>query len=131
MRRRAEAQRAQEEAEALLGLVGSDPDHVQHARLQVGAVDADRPRGHLEAVQHHVVGLGGDRARIALEQMLVLALGRREGVVLGRPAAALLVLLEEREVDDEEELPLPVGDQLEAAREMRAQGAEHALDDGL
>src|SRR6478752_8955376 len=35
VRRRAEAQRTQEEAEALLRLVGSDPDHVQHARLQL------------------------------------------------------------------------------------------------
>ena len=51
-------------------------------------------------------------------------------MVLGRPAAPLLVLLEEREVDHEEELPLARGDQLEAPREVRAQGAEHALDDG-
>src|SRR6185436_12623608 len=43
--RRSEAQRAQEESEALLGLVGSDPDHVQHARLELGAIDTDRPRG--------------------------------------------------------------------------------------
>ena len=70
---------------------GIDADHVEHARLQLGAVDADRPRGHLEAVQHHVVGLREHGAGIALEQLLVLALGRRERMVLGRPAAAVLV----------------------------------------
>ena len=107
---------------------GVDPDHVEHARLQFGAVDADRARGHLEAVQDHVVGLREDGARIALQQLLVLALGRRERMVLRRPAAPLLVLLEEREVDHEEELPLARGDQLEAPREVRSQGAEHALD---
>ena len=61
----------------------------------------------------------------------MLALRRRERVVLGRPARAVLGLLEEREVDDEEELPGPGRNQLEAPREVRPQRAEHALDDWL
>src|SRR4029079_15852413 len=80
-----------------------------------------------EAVQDQVVRLREDGARIALQQLFVLALGSRERMVLGRPAAPLLALLEEREVDHEEKLPLARGNQLEAPRETRSQGAEHAL----
>ena len=89
-------------------------------------MDPDRSRRHLGAVQHHVVRLREHGPRVGLDQILVDAHRRREHVVLGRPAAGLLVLLEQREVDDVQELPGVAVDQVEALGQLRAQRAEHA-----
>ena len=127
VRRGAEAQRPQQEAEARLGLLGGDADHRQRPLLQVGAVDADRAAAGLVAVDDEVVGLRQHRAGIGLQQRLVLRPRRREDVVLGHPALLVRVEVVGREVDDPGERPGALGDQLEALRQVRPQRAEHAL----
>ena len=61
---RAVAQRLEEEPEARLGLLGVDPQRVEHALLDVRAVDADRPAADLRAVEDEVVAAGLQRRRV-------------------------------------------------------------------
>ncbi len=64
VRRRAVAQRLEQEAEAALRLVVRDAEQVEHLGLHVRAVDADGAAADLGSVEHQVVGLAADRARI-------------------------------------------------------------------
>ena len=55
VRRRAVAERPEQEAEALLGLLVGDAERLEDAALDVRAVDPDAPRTELPAVQDEVV----------------------------------------------------------------------------
>ena len=57
MRRRAELQRVEQEAELELRFFGADAQQFEHRRLHVLAVDTHRTTGDLAAVEHEVVGL--------------------------------------------------------------------------
>src|SRR4030095_16791920 len=52
-------QAPEEEAEAVLGLLGADGEGLEDAALDVGAVDTDAARPELVAVEDQVVGAGG------------------------------------------------------------------------
>ena len=70
-------------------------------------VEPDGAAADLEAVEHEVVAVALHPARIGLRERHVLVVRPGEGVVRGRPAPRLLVVLEERRVHDPEELPVP------------------------
>ena len=56
VRRRAVAQRVEQEAEPRLGLLRADPEQLEHALLDLEPVDTDRAAADLGAVEHEVVG---------------------------------------------------------------------------
>ena len=131
VRRRAVAQRPQQEAEALLGLLGREADRRRARAAAVRAVDPDRAR---TPSRRRSARSRRPRTRPRPDRSRPSAscsrIGRGERMVLGLPAAIVLVPLEEREVDHEEEPPgarRPI--RLEAPRQMRPQAPEHALDD--
>ena len=69
------AERAQQEPEAGLGLLGADAQGGEDAALDVLAVDTDRPRAELRAVEHEVIGLGAHPGGVASRA----GRGRRDG----------------------------------------------------
>src|SRR5919109_2279191 len=75
VRRRAVSKRLEQEAEALLGLGGPDPDHLEYAALELAVGDPDRSPSQLLAVPDDVVG-GGARLPGALR--VEVAARRRE-----------------------------------------------------
>src|SRR5690606_38895063 len=97
------AERLEQEAELLLDLRLGQPEDLEHAGLDVGAVDPDRAAADLVAVEDEVVGLGEDLARVGRQQVELVE-ARRGERVMGADVAAL-ALLEQREVGDPEELP--------------------------
>ena len=64
VRRRAVAQRLEQEAEARLGLLVGDAERVEHLLLDVRVVDTDRAAADLRAVEHDVVAAAAQRAGI-------------------------------------------------------------------
>jgi len=100
MRRRAVAERPQEEAEPRLGLLRADPEHGEDAALDVGTVDPHAARAQLPPVQDQVVGLGAHRRRIALQPIEVVGVGHGEGMVGGHRVPVAVDPLEEGEVHD-------------------------------
>src|SRR5215207_10262234 len=64
VRRRAEAQRVEQEAEARVRLLLGDPEHVEHLPLDLRPVDTDRPAADLHPVERDVVAARAQRARI-------------------------------------------------------------------
>ena len=66
VRRRAEAERVEQEPEALLRVVGVDAEQREDALLDVGAVDTHRARAELPTVEHQVVRLRPHRQRVGL-----------------------------------------------------------------
>ena len=119
VRRRAVAQRLEQEAEALLGLLGRRSRARANTRRCTSRVgDTDRAAAELLAVPDDVVGeRPGGAGVVGVE----LARGRGERVVQRVPALLVLVPLEQRPVDDPEEPLLAVGDQLEALGEVEPQ----------
>ena len=88
--------------------------------LDVLPVDPDRPGAELPPVPDEVVGLAQSGSGIALDQVLVPRGDPGERVVAERPAPGLLVELEEREVDDPEELVAALVDEAELAPEVQS-----------
>ena len=107
VRRRAEAERVEEEAELRPRLLVRDPERAEDLRLHRGVVEADRPAADLEPVQDQVVPVAEDLARVRLEQLHAIVVRAREGVVRRDPRLSLVVVLEERRVHDPEEVELP------------------------
>src|SRR3954454_24281592 len=96
---RAVAEGLQEEAEALLGFVRSDPQGAEHTLLELRRVDTNRSPADLPPVPHHVVGAAAPGPRIGVE----VAGGRREGVVERVVALLVLIPLEHWEVEHPED----------------------------
>ena len=134
VRRCAELEGVEQEAELLLRLVLADAHDLEHALLHVAAVDTDRPAADLVAVADDVVGVGERRAGVGVEGVEELRLRRGEGVVHRRPGAGadrdvtggdgLRGRLEQRRVDDPEERPGVLVDQVAALADLEAGGAE-------
>src|SRR5207248_9834658 len=76
----------------------------------------------------HVVALGEGARRIGEEQILVLIARRGEGMMHRRPALALLVPLEHREVEYPQRPPRLL-DELLVLPDLHPQRAERGIDD--
>src|SRR6266511_616247 len=135
VRRRAELERVEEEAELRLRVLRRDPHRLEDAGLHLGVVEPDGAAADLEAVEHDVVAPAVDTARVALEVLEVLVARAREGVVRRGPVAGVLVVLEEGRVDDSEEPPLAAGtvlrDEPHLLSDVDAEVRHHGLDDRL
>ena len=127
MRRGAHGQRIEQEAEPEPLLLGRDVEQVEDAGLQRRLVDPEGAPRELDAVAHDVVRKGPHSSGI-VEQSHGLLVRPREGVVHRRPAALLLVPLEQREVRDPEEPPRALVDQAELSPQTKPQGTEDASD---
>ena len=119
VRRRAVAQRVEQEAEARLRLLLGDAERGEHLLLDLGAVDTDRAAADLDAVDHDVVAARAQRARVG-----EVAGRGGERMVHRVPAALGLVVLEHREVDDPQHVVAALGDEAEAPRQLQPQRAE-------
>ena len=136
MRRRAEAERLQEEAELLFRFLVGDAHRGEDPLLHVRVVQADRAAADLESVQHQVVAVAEHPPRIGLQVLHVLVARPGEGVVRRDELLQLLVVFEERRVHDPEDVPArgilrvawPVlRDEAQLLAEMQAQVGEHRV----
>ena len=123
VRRRAEAERVEQEAEALLRVLRVDAEQREDALLHVGAVDTHRARAELPPVQHEVVRLRPHRQRIGLQPVDVVGVRHRERVVRGDRATVVVDAFEQREVDDPQELQAALGDRRPAEVEPQLRRA--------
>src|SRR5713101_5322280 len=131
VRRRAHAERVEQEAELLALLLLAETHRPEDSLLHLRPMHADRAGAELPAVPDQFVVLAEHPAWIALEPVLVAFDRCGERMVDERPAAARLVRLEEREVDGPEKLvALRVGEP-ELAAEVGPQTAEDAGHDVL
>ena len=128
---RAQAQRAQQEAELGLGLLGVEADQREHALL--------RPRGRgCGCCPRRSPGRSAPRRRparaptpgSASRRSEVLRARRREGVVRRVPPLLALVPLHEREVDDPDRAPRRPRRPGRGARRSGRAAAEHGLATG-
>ena len=87
MRRGAVLEALEQEAELLVRLLRGQAHDLEHALLHVPTVDADGTAADLVAVAHDVVRVGQGRARVGVEGVRELRLGRGERVVHGGPGA--------------------------------------------
>jgi hypothetical protein len=123
-------QALEEEAEAVLGLLGPDAEGLEHAALDVGAVDTDAARPELVAVEDQVVGAGGGLLGGVHEGIGPLGGRGGEGMVGRVPAAGLLVPLEHGELGHPHERPAALGD-LVFAGPVGGQPDPQVAQDGL
>ena len=101
VRRRAVAERAEQEPEAGLGLLGARcPSAANTCSCDAPAVDTDAPRPQLPSVEHEVVGLRAHGERIGRQQRQVLGIRHGERVVRRLRVAVGADALEHGEVDD-------------------------------
>ena len=134
MRRGAVLEGIQQEAELRLGFLLADAHHVEHAVLDVTAMDTDGAAADLVAVADDVVGVGQRVARVLVEGVDPLGLRRGEGVVNGRPRAVAqrdVTLghgvaggLEQGRVDNPGECPGVGVDEVAALADLQAGGAQ-------
>ncbi len=83
MGRSAVAERVEEEAEPLVGLLVADAEQPEDARLHLVLVDSDRTGTELPTVEHEVVRLAAHLQRVGLEQVHVVGVRLGERVVAG------------------------------------------------
>ena len=124
MRRRAVRERIQQETELLARLFIAQTDHLEDLLLNLRIVETNRASRDFEPVQHEVVAIAKRLAGVAREQPDALVVWAREDVVRGFPALLLLVALEQRRVDDPEEVPFAAGDEVEVAGDLLPELAE-------
>src|SRR5439155_6633274 len=128
VRRCTHLQRLQEPPEFRLSLLVGHAHRAEDPLLDLLAMDPDRARAELPAVPDQVVVLAQGGAGIGVDQVLVPLEWAREGVVYEHPVTRVLVLQEEREIEDPEELVARVVDQAELLRQLGAKSAQHPLD---
>ena len=134
MRGRTEAERLEEEAELLLRVLLAQTHDLEDALLQVLAVDTNRATADLVAVAHHVVRVRERLAWFGVERVDVLGLRHRERVVHGRPRTgadgdvprgdSVGGRLEQRRVDDPQEAPRVLVDEVAALADLQTRCAE-------
>ena len=91
--RRTEAERGEEEAEALLGGLVVKVADAEDPLLQLDIVDPDRTGSHFISIENKVVQVS--LCRILFHRIDVLRLWHAEHVVGGLPLTTLLIVLEE------------------------------------
>ena len=131
VRRSAVLVRFDKEAELGLDLLVGELEGAEHLLLQLIVGDADGAGAELGAVEGQVIGLGDHLAGVALEILQALLARHGEGMVHRDPLAALLVLLNEREVHDPEEVIRVLRDQVELATQLQTQRTEHRERDAV
>ena len=124
MRGCAELVGVHQEAKALAGLLLGEAQGMEHTILQSGVVDTHGAAAHLDTVQHDIVGHSVAGAGVALDLVQVFGLGQGERMVHGHPAALLLGVLEQREVNDPQEVELVGVDQAVLAGNVQADLAQ-------
>ena len=85
MGRRAILQRVEKEPETPASFLRRDPEQAEHPLLGFHAMNPDRARSELPAVDDHVVGARADTAGIGLETLQIFLARRGEGMVHGKP----------------------------------------------
>ena len=102
MRRSAELECIDDEAELVVRLLGADTQHLEHTLLHIGIMDTDRTAAQLGAVEHKVVSIGANPLQIFLgvgiEPLFVLGLRSRKRMVHGIETAVLVAPLQQREI---------------------------------
>ena len=98
VRRRAEAEGVEQEAEPLARFRRRDPHDAEHPLLQLAVVDSDRAARELDAVEHDVVGERARRPRIAVEQRHIVGVRMGERMMHGAEPALVRAPLEQRKV---------------------------------
>src|SRR3954454_1582270 len=135
-----EPQRLQEEAELVLGLLVADAHRGEDLLLHDGIVQPDRSPADLESVQDEIVAVAEDASWIGFQILDVLVVGPGEGVMGGDEPLEILVVLEERRVDDPEESPgggalriarAVLGNEAEPLPQVQAEVRENGVDAGL
>src|SRR3954451_18399325 len=122
VRRCSVAQRVEEKAEAIFGLLLVDSDRLEHLSLHLGVADTDRATTNLPSVPDDVIGLRPGGPRVG---GIELAVGRGEGVVVRVPALLVGRPAEQGPVDDPGEIVRVRIDQLEPLAEPAAKLAEN------
>ena len=131
MRRRAEIEGPQEEAELLLRFFFGESERGEYLPLDVAVVDADAAAAQLLAVHDQVIGPRAQRQQfLDVLGVEVGAVRRGERMVAGGDAS-LLGGLEQRELRDPDRIEGVGGNQAEAVRQMQAQLPERRGDDGI
>jgi hypothetical protein len=134
VRRGAESEGVQEEAELLAGLLLADAHDREDALLDVALVDTDGTATDLVAVADDVVGVGRGLSGILVEGVDPLRLRGGEGVVDGGPlrvaegditgGGGVGGGLEQRGVDDPGEGPVTLLDEAETLGDLTTGGTE-------
>jgi hypothetical protein len=129
VRRGAELEGVEQEAELLLRLLRDMPMTAKTRSWTSLTVDTDRAAADLVAVAHHVVGVGQRRARVGVEGVEELGLGEVKAwctAVQAPPptatspaATASTGRLEQRRVDDPQEGPGRLVDQPDRGADLR------------
>ena len=114
-----------QEAELGVDLLLGQTQRLKHLLLQLVVGDADGTAQQLDAVDHHVVRLGTNRTRVAVDIGQALLQRHGKGVMHGKPALALLVPLKERELGDPQEVVLSFRNQPQLTAQCQAQLAQH------
>src|SRR6266508_4255300 len=120
--RRAVLERLKHLPELPLSLFGRDAERGEHSLLDVATVDADGAAEQLPAVADEVVRVRTDASGFALDKLEVLQVGRSERVVDGHPALFGVAPLQKRVFPDEGEREHARVVQLEAVRQLAAEG---------
>ena len=128
VRRHAVLEGLEQEAELALRLLGVDAEGGEHALLDGRVGDADAAAADLAPVDDEVVGARADRERVGLEEVQVVGVDHREGVVRGADLPGLLAALEHRELGHPEHVDALVVVETAGASEVVAQGAERGVD---
>src|SRR5690554_4444395 len=124
MGRRTVAECVKQESETLFGLFVGNVTDPEYPLLQFDIVDTNGTRSDLVAIQHKVVEVSLHTAGIRFQGIEILGLWHAEHMVGSLPVSALLVELEEREVDDPAECKCTGVGKIEVFRQFRTNRTE-------
>ena len=124
MGRRAILESVHHEAKLGVSLFLGQAQSLEDLLLQVSVVDTEAAAADFHAVEHHVVGICLDTARVAEEILDILVTGRSERMVHSLPALLFLAVLEHGEVNHPQEAELVIVDEATAASHLQTELAQ-------
>src|SRR5262249_26577339 len=107
MRRRAVGERFEQEAEFVARFVFADTERAKHLLLHLGVVQPNGSAAELESIEHEIVAITEDFARIAFEQADVLVERAGKRVMRRYPRLQLFAVFKKRRAGHPKEFPLP------------------------
>ena len=113
----------------LLGFLVAQAQGAKHPLLSFGVVDPDASTTQLVPVGNAVVGESAYLARVGLQNVDIVGMGRRKRVVHGIPAPVPFVVLQQGEFGHPDELPVALLDPPFSLRELHAKTAENFGDE--